>query len=117
MNKDSFKFIVKKYYEITYYIYDLYFIGFDITDNKKFPINNLVYDMFIETMKSQYNEEGLEWISWYIYEYSPPDELNFEKWMYPDKEPGAWDVDGTPICYNIDSLYDYINEHCKLVNK
>jgi len=33
--------------------------------------------------------------------------------MYPDREPAAWDSDGAPICFNIDVLYDYINENCK----
>jgi len=116
MTKENFKSILKKYLEISEYITDLYHIGFDILDNPKFPIQNLVYDMFIEILQSTYNEEGVEWISFYIFEYSSYDRLNPEEWMYPKKEPSAWDADKNPICYNIDSLYDYVTEHCKKEN-
>lgn len=115
MTLESFKSILKNYYEISESIHDLYSIGFDISDNPKFPIHNLVYGMFGEIMKTQYNTEGFDWISWYIYEYSHSMLKNedYGDWMYPNREPAAWDSDKNPICYNIDVLYDYISEHCK----
>ena len=116
MTLESFKSIVKNYYEISETIHDLLSIGFDIMDNPKYPIQNLVYDMFDEIMKSEYNAEGVDWISWYIFEYSHSMLRNedYGDWMYPKREPGAWDADNNPICYNIDVLYQYVNEHCKL---
>lgn len=117
MTLESFKSIVKNYYEISESIHDLYSIGFDISDNPKFPIQNLVHSMFDEIMKSEYDAEGVDWIFFYIYEYAPYDKLNSEEWMYPKIEPRAWDSDNNPICYNIDVLYEYINEHCKLEKK
>ena len=50
MTLESFKSIVKNYYEISETIHDLLSIGFDIMDNPKYPIQNLVYDMFDEIM-------------------------------------------------------------------
>ena len=116
MTLESFKSIVKNYYEISETIHDLLSIGFDIMDNPKYPIQNLVYDMFDEIMKSEYNAEGVDWISWDIFEYSHSMLMNedYGDWMYPKKEPGAWDANNNPICYNIDVLYQYVNEHCKL---
>jgi hypothetical protein len=43
MTKKSFISILKYYYEISEYIHELYSIGFDISDNPKFPIQNLVF--------------------------------------------------------------------------
>jgi L-alanine-DL-glutamate epimerase-like enolase superfamily enzyme len=35
----------------------------------------------------------------------------------PKREPAAWDADKNPICFNIDVLYDYVNEHCRCKKK
>jgi hypothetical protein len=117
MTKKNFISILKYYYEISESIHELYSIGFDISDNPKFPIQNLVFSMFDEIMKTKYNEEGLDWITWYIFEYSPYNKEDSEEWMYPKREPAAWDADKNPICFNIDVLYDYVNEHCRCKKK
>lgn len=46
-----------------------------------------------------YGKEGGEWISWYLYER--PVSLD---------EPAARDKDGNPICYDIPSLWKYVEE-------
>lgn len=119
MTRENFISIVKSYYEITKHIFDLGRIGFNLIDNSKYPISGLVSDMFVEILRTEYNTEGLDWVDWYIHEYnfSIVDDKETTDWMYPQKEPAAWDEYKNPICFNIDVLYDYINEHCKIDSK
>lgn len=114
MKKENFKNILKSYYDISVHISDLYDIGFNLSDNKRFPINDLISNMFSQSILSHYNDEGLDWVTWYLFEFNKVHALSSDdELMYPDREPAAWDSKGSPICFNIDALYDYINENCK----
>ncbi len=58
------------------------------------------YHSIIETLiREIYGGEGIDWFSWFCYERD-----------FGDKEVGAWDEDGNPICYDIESLWNYLEE-------
>ena len=114
MKKESFKMLLKSYYDVCTHMYNLHDIGFNFLENKRFPLDDLINSIFSQSILSHYTDEGLDWITWYLFEfvrtYDAKEDGDF---MYPDREPAAWDSDGAPICFNIDVLYDYINENCK----
>ena len=50
-------------------------------------------------IKEIYGEEGVDWFSWFCYEND-----------YGEKGLEAWDKDGTPICYSLESLWEYLEK-------
>jgi hypothetical protein len=61
---------------------------------------NLVIDLLFREL---YDEDGCEWINWYCYERD-----------FGRKKLEAHDGDGNPICYDIRSLWEYIEEKSKI---
>lgn len=118
MKKESFIMILKSYHDVCNHMSTLHDIGFNFLENKRFPIDDLITSIFSQSILSHYKDEGLDWITWYLFEFvrSPFDSKADKDFMYPDREPAAWDSDKAPICFNIDTLYDYVNENCKLEN-
>ena len=53
--------------------------------------------------KEVLTEFGYEWLSWYLYEKNGISGS-------PRKELNATDSDGSEICYNLKSTYDYIKK-------
>ena len=118
MKKESFIMILKSYHDVCIHMSNLHDIGFNFLENKRFPIYDLITSIFSQSILSHYKDEGLDWITWYLFEFvrSPFDAKSDKDFMYPDREPAAWDSDKAPICFNIDTLYDYVNDNCKLEN-
>ena len=118
MKKESFIMILKSYHDVCMHMSNLHDIGFNFLENKRFPIDDLINSIFSQSILSHYTDEGLDWITWYLFEFvrSPFDAKSDKDFMYPDRGPAAWDSDKAPICFNIDTLYDYVNENCKLEN-
>ena len=104
MTKAQFISILDRYKTINEKFSDLSDIGFDFFENAKFPLIELNERQFDAFMSTRYNKDGVEWISWFIFEYN---------WGESGK-PGAWDKDNNPICTDIENLYDYIEANCKL---
>ena len=50
-------------------------------------------------IKEIYGEEGYDWFSWFCYERD-----------FGAKEVGAWDGNQNPICYDVESLWNYLEE-------
>jgi hypothetical protein len=75
-----------------------------------------------ELIKEVYGEEGYDWFSWFCYEsefgqkdWSKGDTYRMKEdgtseLVHKDGEVrfGAYDKDGEPICYSIESLYHYL---------
>lgn len=50
--------------------------------------------------RAYYGSAGADWIEWYMYERDPD-----------SGDPNqAWDANGNPICYDIPSLWRYVEE-------
>lgn len=80
---------------------ELHDIGFDFYEGK-FQLVTDVDQMFDVIVSSLYNEEGLDWINWFIYENE-----------YGSKKLEAWDENKNLICQDLESLYEYIQKHHK----
>ena len=56
------------------------------------------YETIISRLiKEIYGEEGYDWFSWFCYDRD-----------FGEKELGAWDENENPICYDIKSLWEYL---------
>lgn len=104
MTKAQFISILDRYKIINETFSDLSDIGFDFFENARFPLIELSERQFDAFMSTRYNKEGVEWISWFIFEHN---------WG-SSGEPGAWDKDNNPICTDIENLYDYIEANCRV---
>jgi hypothetical protein len=104
MTKAQFISILDRYKIINDKFSDLADIGFDFFENTKFPLIELNERQFDVFMSTRYNKEGVDWISWFIFEYN---------WG-ESGQPSAWDKDNNPICTDIESLYDYIEANCRV---
>ena len=62
------------------------------------------YNKLIDLMWSQVlTDEGLDWINWFLYEKGG---INGNL----REDINAWDEDKVPICYDLNSLYDYLKK-------
>ena len=100
MTKEQFIEVIKLHKQSTDNLNEYYKMGLDLLDNKKSPVEPLfkVIDILFDSI---YTEEGVDWISWYIYDNN-----------YGEEELTAFDGE-TQICKNIDELYDYIQKYKK----
>jgi len=101
MKFKEFKKIVKLHQETNKMFDALYDLGFDLLENKKFPVWSNSDKMFSHLMESHYTDAGLDWINWWVY----------------DNEFGTngltADDTGIPICYDLKSLFKYIKQYKK----
>lgn len=103
ISKKEFTEILSTYKKLSESLTDLSQLGFDFFENQKFPLVNLVEKLFSQTLDTQFNKLGIEWIFWFIYE---------NDWG-ESNEPRAWDKEGNPICTDIDSLYELLQKEYK----
>lgn len=99
----------------------LYKLGVDITD-----LNDGLHNVINILIEEIYGEEGLDWFSWFCYE-SDFGEKDWSKGdtyrsldgileKIPEEKKsgfGATDADGTPICYSIESTWEYLEKNHK----
>jgi hypothetical protein len=77
----------------------LYNLGMDLMD-----YNDTYHKIISFLILSIFNVEGKDWIDWYMY----------ERPSFSGKEPlQAFDVDGTEICHNIESLWETVKPYIK----
>lgn len=75
----------------------LYDLGMDLMD-----YNDIYHEIISSLMLEIFSPEGKDWIDWYMY----------ERPSFSGKEPlKAFDVDGTEICHNIESLWETVKEY------
>jgi len=87
--------------EVQKQLYSLNVDLFQFTDPYECVITALITEI--------YGSEGRDWFSWFCYENDFGDKMS-------KKKPRAWDKDETPICYDVKSLREYL-EQLKLENK
>jgi hypothetical protein len=124
MQYQDFKEILLIYKKGTENIAALDKIGVDLFDSP-YELSSILEQMLMRSMGCYYTEQGLEWISWFIYE----NEWGKRKWKGPlyerniEGKPvvsensdnyGAHDSKGKPICYSIRSLHKHLQkDHLK----
>ncbi len=98
MTKDLFEEIILKLQMLHEKNYQLYKLGIDLMEYTE-PYERIIDVLF----KSSFNEDQLGWIDWYLYERKTISGDILE----------AHDADGNPICYDIDSLWETVQEYNK----
>jgi len=58
-------------------------------------------------IKEIYGAEGYDWFSWFCYD------CDFGS-KYSKDDPGAWDKDESPICYDLESLWNHLESEYKI---
>ncbi len=112
----------RKFYRDTSKLYEM---GFDFMEGK-FKLTEPVDMMLKSCIKSHYGEQGWDWVSWFIYESDwgekdwktlPVYKRNSDGAMelvIDSERHGATDENGNPICYDIKSLWEYIEKEHKI---
>jgi len=101
--------------------------GIDLHEGK-YPIAPYLYDIMEAGFESTYNEDGIDWISWFIFE----NEYGHKAWgdikSMREMEDGttkevesdgigARDKDGKPIAYSYESLWELLEKDYKIKSK
>lgn len=80
-------------------------IGIYIIDS---PFNEDLYFLTNYILNKEYNKEGLDWISWWLYD------LPMIKEKHDSEEHFAYNADGTPIILDTpEQLYEFLEENYK----
>ena len=114
LTKERFKDLIYMMQEFNELYDKLHDLGIDVIECKYLEYPCVFFD---ELMKSEFGIEGLDTISWWLYEdvdhkiYEPTDK---KKEFYELGE----EIDGNIIAdlNEIDSLYDYLIDNCKVNN-
>lgn len=94
MTLNGFSSIIDKLEQQSELISNLYSMNIDLTDFVS------AYDEVISTMlKEEYGAEGLDWWNWYCYEN------RFGKGSLE-----AWDENNNKICYDVESLWKFMED-------
>ncbi len=101
MQLKEFQNLLEKYKSFSDNLSELYDLGFDFYEGKYQLMSN-VESMFDIMISSYYNEHGVGWINWFIYETD-----------YGNKKLEAWDENQNLICQDLESLHEYIEKHHK----
>ena len=98
---------------------ELHDIGFDFFEGKYQIVSHI--ERIIDTaFGSHYDEDGVEWINWFMYEsdYGQKDWSQSKTFGEGEKgvelSYGAQDKDGNPICYSYESLWEYLETNHRL---
>jgi NADH:ubiquinone oxidoreductase subunit len=90
--------LLKKQTEVTNQLYKLNVDLVDFADPYESVITILI--------KEIYGAEGYDWFSWFCYECDFGSKVS-------KKNPRAWDKDEKPICYDVKSLWNYLETEYK----
>jgi len=93
MKLESFEYLIAKLADSSKKDQEFYNIGLDIS-NISDPYNQIITHL----LRVYYGVEGEDWISWFLYE------------RLDDGESHAYDEEKNPICYDIESLWKYVEE-------
>ena len=70
-------------------------LGFDFYEGR-FPLAGKISSIVRNVITESYGQEGWDWVEWFLFE-----------------DGKAWDAAGKPICYDVESLYAYLENHVK----
>jgi len=123
MEYEDFLGILMPYKKLTEDFRELYSMGFDFLEGK-FKLEENTSKMLDAVLNSHFNEEGVNWIHWFIYEnewgekdWSKLPVYDPETGKLIDADPmkayGAKDKDGNPICYSFESTWECVKKHLK----
>lgn len=95
-------------------------MGFDFYEGK-FKLMEDVEYILDSSFRSHYNDDGVDWIYWFMFEndFGNKDWNSMDIFYKKEKKiklgHGAFDENKKPICYSIKSTWKYVEENCKKV--
>lgn len=98
MNKEQFIEIFNKIKLLEEQQHEYYKFGIDLFESQ-YPVLSTSHEIIDLFFKSHYNDIGMDWISWFMYEND-----------FGESKMEAWDNDKL-ICQTADELYDYIEQY------
>lgn len=107
ITREKFKDLIYKMQETNEFYDKLYDLGIDTINCKYFEYAGIFFD---ELMRSQFGEDGLDLVTWWLYEdvdhkiYAAGDNEDRD-WFLEDEKPNR---DVIADLNNIDDLYDYL---------
>jgi len=122
MTYETFSKILESYRKFDKNTLKYHSLGIDL-GNGKYEIITQVETIFAESIESHYGKEGVEWVGWFIWEsdwgnrdwskypsYKLDENGKYVAVEKPEGEEkyGAHDENGNPICYSIESLWEYL---------
>jgi hypothetical protein len=127
MNYELFEKTLMSYKKFLSNIDAHYDFGIQSVSEGPHSLSEHVEELISYFIISYYGEEGWEWVSWFIYEnewgekdwsllktYKVREEGGLEEVYKGGHEKyGAFDEYGYPICYDIESLYKYLEKEFK----
>jgi hypothetical protein len=123
MTYEEFLNVMMSYKSLSEDFSELYKMGFDFFEGK-YQLESKVERMLNATLSSHFTDEGIDWITWFIYEndwgekdWSSIPTFDKETGKIIDKDPvnryGAHDENDNPICYSFESTYEYVKQYLK----
>lgn len=125
MKLEHFEKILNEYRKSHDMISELYDIGFDLMEGK-YKLSDSLFTLFESSLEANYSVEGVEWVSWFIFENEWGETERSKLPVYRKNEFGVMELDmnsnrhaatdenGDPICYDIPSLWEFIEKNHKL---
>jgi hypothetical protein len=123
MTYEEFLNVLMSYKSLSEDFSELYGMGFDFFEGK-YQLEIKVEKILNATLSSHYTDEGVDWITWFIYEneYGQKDwsrlpTYDLETGKLIEKDPmdsyGAKDENGNPICFSFETTYEYVKQYLK----
>ena len=125
MKLEHFEKILNEYRKSHNMISELYDIGFDLMEGK-YKLSDSLFTLFESILEANYSVEGVEWVSWFIFENEWGEADRSKLPVYRKNEFGVMELDmnsnrhaatdenGDPICFDIKSLWEFIEKNHKL---
>ena len=120
MEYNNFEILLLSYKSLWEKLNNLEDLGFDFYDGK-FKLMEDIENMLYTSLKNEYNEEGVDWISWFIFEndFGKKDwsktrcvnHVNEEK--NKNSKYGAFDEKGRPIFYSMKNTWKILEKKYK----
>lgn len=98
MEYEKFKIAIEGLKKASERFHSLYILGVDLMD-----YDDIYHTVITSLITSIFDEEGKDWIDWYLY----------ERPGFSNGPLLATDADGKEICYDIPSLWEVVKEHLK----
>lgn len=118
MTYEIFLKLLLTYKKLNEDITELYDIGVDLLEGK-YKLSDGIYSLLESALKTTYNQQGIEWVGWFMFESDWGQKDWSAKPLYDNGKiikaagevrHGAVDKDGNPIAYSFESLYELLEE-------
>ena len=126
MKLEHFEKILNEYRKGSDMISELHDIGIDLFEGK-YKLSDSLYNLFESSLEANYSVDGMDWVTWFIFEneWGETDRSNLPVYRRNEfgvteldldqNRPAATDENGDPICYDIPSLWEFIEKNHKLI--